>query len=145
MAQREDERETIRARRDEREAAKRAEREQEKAEAAQVKRVSEEHALVAILRQRPGIYTDELRGALAAALEGCNRDRMRNILARLGDAVVTRTPEKGPANARAYGLDESALREEFRTTLSRFLLKSSSTASTRGVPRLLETPPLSIS
>lgn len=114
VVQREDEREAIRARREEREAAKRAQREREKAEAAHAKRISEERALVAILRQRPGIHTDELRGALAAALEGCNRDRMRDILARLGDAVAAYTPDGGPSNARAYRLDESALRVELR-------------------------------
>jgi RecA-family ATPase len=100
--QREEEREAMQARREEREAAKRAEKEREKSEAAQRQRVAEENALLDILRDRPGIRTDELRAALSAAIGGCHRDRMRDILARLSAAVEVYTPEGGPANARAY-------------------------------------------
>jgi len=68
---------------------------------------------VTILRDKPGIYTDELRAALAAAIGGCNRDHMRDVLARLGAAAVTFRPEGSP-NARAYRLDESRLPEGLR-------------------------------
>jgi RecA-family ATPase len=110
-AQREEEREAVRIQREEREAAKRAQREQERAAGLAAERTEEERALVTILRQRGGITTDELRAALAAELDGCTRDRMRNVIARMGAAVIPYTPPAGPSNARAYRLDEAALPE----------------------------------
>jgi len=101
---REEERDAQLAQREERQAEKKAQREREKAAEAETKRTTEENALRAILRGKPGIHTDELRGALSAALGGCTRDRMRDIIARLGSAVVAFTPDSGPANARAYRL-----------------------------------------
>jgi RecA-family ATPase len=114
VAQREQELEAARKQREEREATRKAERERQKAEQAAEERKLEERALVRILRQRAGITSDRLRSELAAALDGCTRDRMRDIIARLGAAVVPYWPEGGPVNAKAYKLDESLLPEGLR-------------------------------
>jgi RecA-family ATPase len=107
-ARNEVEREAKHARREEREAEKRAHREREKAAAKQAQRQLEDAALVKILRAQPGIRTDQLRAALSAEIVGgCTRDRMRDIIARAGVAVVEYTPDDGPSNARAYRLNDA--------------------------------------
>ncbi len=113
-AQREEERAAARAQREEREAAKRAALERQRTAKLAAERMAEERALVKVLRRAAGVRTDALRSELAAELDGCHRDRMRDIIARLGAAVVPYQPTDGPANARAYRLDESRLPEGLR-------------------------------
>lgn len=114
VAQRETERDQVRELREQREADKRAAREAEKIAKVAAEHLAEERALVAVLRERPGMTTDVLRSALAAKLRGCTRERMNNALARLGAAITRSTPPGGAANAKGHTLDETLLPENLR-------------------------------
>jgi RecA-family ATPase len=113
-AQREAELAQSRERKAKQTTAARAALERQRAEGATEQRAAEERVLVKLLREKPGITASDLRATLAARLDGCTRDRMRDIVARLGAAVVVTTPEGAKHGTLAHTLVESLLPEMLR-------------------------------
>jgi RecA-family ATPase len=112
-AAREAEREQTRATRQRLADERRARETAAKVAEGETRRRAADRALVAVLRERPGITGDELRSALAARLDGCSRQRMQDTIARLGLAVATGTaPGKG--HGTTHRLEEAALPEYLR-------------------------------
>jgi RecA-family ATPase len=106
-------REQTMAERDRRTEERRSQAAAAKVAAQQARREAADRALVDVLRERPDVTGTDLRGLLAARIDGCTWERMTDTIARLGDAVTAKTtPGKG--HGRSYRLVEAALPEALR-------------------------------